>query len=154
VVAARRLIVLLAVVVPALVAAHPLLGAVGGESGGEPAVGRVGAGPLLDVSSLAPGRAVEAPLTIANAGSAPGTFVLGASTRGSRLLAQRLRLVVSGGEGVLYEGSLSDLGGVRLALLAPGQKRRFTLQATLPSSLGNELQGLAGHVELGVTVAA
>lgn len=146
--AARRLLLPLAVLVAALVAVHPVAGGTGGESG-EPAVR--GGSPLLDVSGLVPGRAVEGSVTIANAGTASGTFVLAAAASGDRLLGERLHVVFRLGGGVLYEGPLAGFAGARLGVLAPGQERELEVRAELPRSAGNELQGVSASVELAVT---
>lgn len=147
--AARRLILPVAVLVAALVAVNPVAGGIGGDDGA-PAVGGPGAGPLLDVSELAPGRAVQDSFTVANVGTAPGTFVLQASESGNRLLAERLRLVVASGDRDLYAGMLTRFEGVPLGVLAPGEEQPVRVRIALPASSGNDLQGLSAGLELRV----
>lgn len=149
--AARPALFLLAVVVAALVAVHPVLGGVG-VTEGRPAVGRTGTGPLFDLARLAPGREGTSSLTVTNVGTGSGTFVLGAFTSGSPALARRLVLVVTDRDRELYHGSLAGLDAVRLALLAPGQRRTFELRAELGRG-GNALQGTTLGVDFLVTVA-
>ncbi|MGH3094026.1 MAG: hypothetical protein ACRDOG_17095 [Gaiellaceae bacterium] len=146
--AARRLILPLAVLVAALVAVHPVLGGIGPD--GAPAVGRPASGPLLDVSALAPGRAVESSITLANVGTAPGTFVLQATGSGSRPLAEALRLEVASGGRVLYEGTLAGFEDVPLGILAPGEEQVVDTRVALSPAAGNDLQGLSAGVDLRV----
>ncbi len=148
--AARRLSLPLAVLVAALAAVHPVLGGVGGGEGA-PAVARSGSGPLLDVSALAPGRAEEGSVTVANVGAAPGTFVLQASESGSRVLAESLRLVVTSGERVLYAGTLAGFADVPLGVLAPGEEQVVGTRVALSPAAGNDLQGLSAVVDLRIT---
>lgn len=135
----------------ALVAVHPVLGGIGAGEGA-PAVGRSGSGPLLDVSELAPGRAVERSVTVANVGTAPGTFVLEASESGSRLLGESLRLVVRSGGRALYSGTLAGFQNVPLGRLAPGEEQVVRTHVALSPAAGNELQGLSADMELRVVV--
>ena len=147
--AARRLLLPLAVLVGALVAVHPVLGGIGGGVGA-PAVGHSASGPLLDVSTLAPGRAVERSVTVANVGTAPGTFVLQAARSGSRPLAEALRLEVTSGGRVLYEGTLASFEDVQLGVLTPGEERVVDTRVALSPAAGNDLQGLSADVDLRV----
>jgi hypothetical protein len=149
--AACRLLLPLAVLVAALVAVHPVLGGIDGSEG-EPAVGSAAKGPLVDVSNLAPGRGVRDSVTVANVGTAPGTFFLQASTGGSRVLAERLRLVVSREGRVLYEGSPAGFESVRLGRLAPAEERSVVVRVELPAAGGDELQGVAASLDLAVAV--
>ncbi|MGH3093999.1 MAG: hypothetical protein ACRDOP_11050 [Gaiellaceae bacterium] len=147
--AARRLLLPLAVLVAALVAVHPVLGGIGGAAGA-PAVGRSASGPLLDVSALAPGRPVESSVTVANVGTAPGTFVLQATGSGSRPLVEALRLEVASGGRVLYEGTLAGFEDVPLGVLAPGEEQVVDTRVALSLAAGNDLQGLSAGVDLRV----
>ena len=147
--AARRFLLPLAVLVAALVAVHPVLGGIGGDEG-VPAVARAASGPLVDLSALAPGRAVESSVTVANVGTAPGTFVLQAAGSGSRPLAEALRLEVTSGGRVLYEGTLAAFEDVPLGVLAAGEEQEVDTRVALSAAAGNDLQGLSAGVELRV----
>ena len=149
--AARRLLLPLAVLVAALVAVHPVLGGIGGAEGA-PAVGRSASGPLVDASALAPGRVVESSVTVANVGTATGTFVLQAAGSGSRPLAETLRLKVTSGGRVLYEGTLASFEDVPLGVLAPGEEQVVDTRVALAPAAGNHLQGLSAGVDLRVAV--
>jgi hypothetical protein len=147
--AARRFLLPLAVLVAALVAVHPVLGGIG-RSEGAPAVGRSASGSLLDVSAFAPGRAVAGSVAVANVGTAPGTFVLQATGSGSRPLAEALRLEVTSGGRVLYEGTLAGFERVPLGVLAPGEEQSVETRVALSPTAGNGLQGLSAGVDLRV----
>jgi hypothetical protein len=151
--AARRLLLPLAVLVAALVAVHPVLGGIGGAEGA-PAVGRSAPGPLVDASALAPGRAVESSVTLANVGTAPGTFVLQAAGSGSRQLAEALRLEVTSGGRVLYAGTLAGFEDLPLGVLAPGEEQVVDTRVALSPAAGNDLQGLSAGVDLRVAALA
>jgi hypothetical protein len=148
--AARRLLLPLGVLVAGLVAVHPVLGGVA-DPGGAP-LARTPAGSQLVLSTLSPGGAVRGPLVVANAGTAPGTFLLDASTTGSRRLATKMRLSVSEAGRVLYEGSPAGLRRLSVGVLAPGQERRLAVRVELSRAAGNALQGRS--IGLDVTVTA
>ena len=126
-----------------------MLGGVEGAAGAPRA--RTPAGPVLPLATLAPGRAVERPLVVANAGTAPGTFLLAASATGSRELLRALSVRVAEAERIVYEGPPAGLRGVSLGTVAAGQERRLTLRVELPSAAGNTLQGRSGGLEVTVT---
>lgn len=127
----------------ALLAVHPVLGAVGGADGSV-AVGRAGSGPVFDLGNLAPGHNASESVRIANAGSAPGTFVLSAAISGDAKLASSLVLTVADETGrVAYRGPLAGLAGEALGTFAPAEAHTYELSVALPTPTGNELQGLS-----------
>ena len=135
--------ILLPVLILALVAVHPVLAAADG-SDGSVAVGRVGSGPVFDLGNLAPGQNASENVRIANTGSAPGTFVLSAAVRGDAKLASSLVLTVAGDSGrIAYRGPLGGLAGETLGTFAPAEAHTYRLSVALPSTAGNELQGLS-----------
>lgn len=124
-------------------AVHPVLAAAGG-SDGSVEVGRVGSGPVFDLGNLAPGDNASESVRIANTGSASGTFVLSVAVSGDAKLASSLVLTVADDTGrIAYQGPLADLAGETLGTLAPAEAHTYTLSVTLPSTAGNELQGLS-----------
>ncbi len=127
----------------ALVAVHPVLGGIGG-SDGRVAVARNGSGPVFDLASLAPGQKASESVRIANAGSAPGTFVLSAAMSGDAKLASSLVLTVADETGhVAYRGPLAGLADETLGTLVPAEAHTYKLSVVLPGTAGNELQGLS-----------
>jgi spore coat-associated protein N len=139
----RRILLPLLILAVALVAVHPVLAAAGG-SDGSVAAGRVGSGPVFDLGNLAPGDNASGSVRIANTGSAAGTFVLSAEVSGDSKLASSLVLTVVDDTGrTAYRGSLAGLAGEALGTFAPAEAHTYQLSVALPSSAGNELQGLS-----------
>jgi len=139
----RRILFPVLILAVALVAVHPVLAAAGG-SGGSVAVGRVGSGPVFDLGNLAPGDSASGSVRIANTGSAPGTFVLSAAVNGDAKLASSLVLTVADDTGrIAYRGPLAGLAGEALGTFAPAEAHAYKVSVALPSTAGNELQGLS-----------
>jgi spore coat-associated protein N len=139
----RRILFSVVTLAVALVAVHPVLGGVGG-SDGSVTVGRSGSGPVFDLAGLAPGHDASGSVRIANAGSAPGTFVLQAAVSGDAKLASSLVLTVADETGrIAYRGPLTGLSGEALGTFAPAEAHTYRLSVTLPGTAGNELQGLS-----------
>lgn len=139
----RRVLFSLLILSVALVAVQPVLGGIGG-SDGSVAVGRVGSGPVFDLGNLAPGHNASESVRIANTGSAPGTFVLSAAVSGDSKLASSLVLTVADDTGrIAYRGPLARLAGEKLGTFAPAEAHTYKLSVALPSTAGNELQGLS-----------
>ncbi len=106
------------------------------------------AAPAPARSSISPGshRAHEPSgnVRIANAGSAPGNFVLSAAVSGDAKLASSLVLTVADETGhVAYRGSLAGLSSETLGTFAPAETHTYKLSVALPGTAGNELQGLS-----------
>ena len=142
----RRILFPVLILAVALVAVHPVLAAAGG-SGGNVAVGRVGSGPVFDLGNLAPGDSASGSVRIANTGSAPGTFVLSAAVNGDAKLASSLVLTVADDTGrIAYRGPLAGLAGEALGTFAPAEAHTYKLSVALPSTAGNELQGVSARV--------
>ena len=81
---------------------------------------------------------------IANAGSAPGTFVLSAAVSGDTKLASSLVLTVADETGrIAYQGPLAGLADDALGTFAPAEAHTYQLSVALPGTAGNELQGLS-----------
>ena len=139
----RRILLPVLILAVALVAVHPVLAAAG-DSDGNVAVGRVGSGPVFDLGNLTPGDKASESVRIANTGSASGTFVLSAAVSGDTKLASSLVLTVADDTGrIAYRGPLAGLAGETLGNFAPAEAHTFTLNVALPSTAGNELQGLS-----------
>ena len=139
----RRILFPVLILAVALVAVHPVLAAAG-ASDGSVVVGRVGSGPVFDLGNLAPGDSASESVRIANEGSAPGTFVLSAAVKGDAKLASSLVLTVADDTGrIAYRGPLAGLSGEALGTFAPAEAHTYTLSVALPSTAGNELQGLS-----------
>jgi spore coat-associated protein N len=139
----RRLLFSVVTLAVALVAVHPVLGGVGG-SAGSVTVARTGSGPVFDLGNLAPGHGASESVRIANAGSAPGTFILSAAVSGDAKLASSLVLTVADESGrIAYRGPLAGVAGDALGTFAPAEAHTYKLSVTLASSAGNELQGLS-----------
>lgn len=139
----RRFLLPLVILAIALVAVQPVLAAVG-NSHGQVAVTRSGAGPVFDLASLVPGQKASKSVRIANSGSAPGTFILSAAVSGNAKLASSLILTVSDETGrVGYTGPLAGVAGATLGTIAPAQAHTYKLSVALPGTTGNELQGLS-----------
>jgi hypothetical protein len=74
--------------------------------------------------------------------------VLEASEAGNRSLLDRLRLVVTEGDRLLYAGRLAGARSVHLGRLAPGGERLLGVRVALSPSAGNDLQGLSAGLDL------
>ena len=127
----------------ALVAVHPVLAAAGGPES-TVAVGRVGSGPVFELGNLAPGQNASESVRIANTGGTPGKFVLSAAMSGDAKLASSLILTVADDTGrIAYRGPVAGLADETLGTFAPAEAHTYTLGVALPSTAGNELQGLS-----------
>lgn len=139
----RRILFSVVTLAVALVAVHPILGGVGGPDGNVVVATNV-AGPVFDLAGLAPGQKASDKVLIANAGSAPGAFVLSAAVSGDAKLASSLVLTVADETGrIAYEGPLAGLAGDALGTFAPAEAHTYQLSVALPGTAGNELQGLS-----------
>ena len=139
----RRIFFSVVTLVVALVAVHPVLGGVG-SSDGSVAIGHAGSGPVFDLGSLAPGHDASESVRIANAGTAPGRFVLSAAVSGDAKLASSLVLTVADETGrIAYRGPLAGLAAEALGTFAPAEAHTYKLNVALPGTAGNELQGLS-----------
>ena len=100
--------------------------------------------PSWRLGNLTPGDKASESVRIANTGSASGTFVpLGCSERNAKL-ASTLVLTVADDTGrIAYRGPLADLADETLGTFAPAEAHTYTLGVALPSTAGNELQGLS-----------
>ena len=103
-------------------------------------------GAILSGRDLVPGDRVSGRLTIANTGTLAGSFTLSGAVRGSKPLADHLRLTVRewlhGAESLVYSGSLAGLRAVKLGVIGPGHARTFHLSVAFRSDASSALQGL------------
>ena len=125
-------------------AAFKLMGASGAVS---LANSREGAA-ILSGAGLRPGAQSSGSVTIGNPGSSETRLALDvtsegetAGTGGARIW-DTLRISISDGSRVVYEGRMADLGRLTLGALAAGGQRTYAVTATLPSGANdNALQG-------------
>lgn len=130
--------------------------AVAAPGGGEPAwaqvrlasgvaqVGNSRAGEaVVTATGMRPGDSTSGTVTIGNAGDAAGRFSVAVTDVDGALLAGAVRLDVraQGASAAAYEGPLGEVGDVDLGTIAPGEERTYEVRLTLPSGVGNLLQG-------------
>ena len=103
---------------------------------------------ILSGAGLRPGAQSSGSVTIGNPGSSETRLALDvtsegetAGTGGARIW-DTLRISISDGSSVVYEGRVADLGRLTLGALAAGGQRTYAVTATLPSGANdNALQG-------------
>lgn len=109
---------------------------------------------LFDVQNLKPGDVIKRTLTIENHGNTDIHYVTEAAfLSGSKKLYKQLKLWVTDGQQVLYEGSLSGFNGLdkRKLTLTDSDKLHFYVE--FPYESGNEFQGLATEFEIVLAAA-
>ena len=108
-----------------------------------------GGGAQLSVGGLVPGQSRTATIRVSNAGSGASSFALAADLAdrvapGGTPLSSVLELRIASPRGsVLYEGPLANLHRLPLGRIDAGGTRAFEFTVSLPSSVGNEVQGSA-----------
>jgi hypothetical protein len=101
----------------------------------------------LSITGLVPGQSREATIRVSNAGSGAASFALANHfvdrvTPGGAPLSSALDLRIASPDGaVVYDGTLAGLGRLPLGRIDAGGTRAFDFIVTLPSSVGNEVQG-------------
>jgi hypothetical protein len=103
---------------------------------------------ILSGSGLRPGARSSGSVTIGNPGAAETRLALDVTSEGETAGAggariwDTLRISISDGSRVVYEGRVADLGRLTLGALAAGGRRTYAVTATLPSGPNdNTLQG-------------
>lgn len=107
--------------------------------GGLRIAGSGGERAILSGSDLAPGGTVRGSVAIRDRGSRPATLVLaglhlrnGGGGPLSSALLLTVRDITRRSDGIIYSGPLSGLRRLRAGALAPGQRRRYLFEATVP----------------------
>lgn len=110
---------------------------------------------FVSVSDLIPGDSATRSVTVENTGSVPFTYTITASNEGgapSLMWSDKvdgLQVTVSGDAGQIYSGSVSDLAGLASGTTVPaGDTEVLTYVFSLPSSAGNDFQGLSQGIGL------
>ncbi len=103
---------------------------------------------ILSGSGLRPGAQTSGSVTIGNPGASETRLALDVTSEGETAGAggariwDTLRISISDGSRVVYEGRVADLGRLTLGALAVGGQRTYAVTATLPSGPNdNALQG-------------
>jgi hypothetical protein len=106
-----------------------------------------GGGARLSVGGLVPGQSRSATIRVSNTGSGAASFALAANSidrvaPGAVPLSSVLDLRIAPvGGAALYNGTLAGLRHLQLGRIEAGGTRALEFTVTLPSSVGNEVQG-------------
>lgn len=99
--------------------------------------------------NLLPGQSRQGSVTITNPNLQPLNLSLFPRLTSGRPLAEATQLkLVRPGRGRLYSGPLAAMPKLALGQLAPGEKREYRFEATLPDNAANALQGRRGSLDL------
>jgi spore coat-associated protein N len=97
---------------------------------------------IFDVGNLKPGDSVVGQVTITNSGSLPAVFSLTeVSPSNGFANAANLKMKVTEGSNVVFEGTFGQLGTKPLGTFAAGAAKTYTFTTTLDANAGNEEQG-------------
>jgi hypothetical protein len=147
----------LAVAIGILALALPLAFGSGARGAGVDPVQVFSSGPLvsaeasgasqLSIAGMVPGESRSATVRVANAGTASAMFNFAAhvadqvGSGGARLSdAMVLRIESTAGD-PLYSGLIGQMPRLGLGAIAAGAERAYRFTVTLPSSVGNEVEG-------------
>ena len=98
---------------------------------------------FLTASNMAPGDQVTSVLAVQNLGNLDlNTSVSARQQAGSTEMYNRLQVMVTDGQGILFEGDLADLHDFDIGTIVVSDSKNITFTAELPLGAGNEFQGL------------
>lgn len=107
-----------------------------------------GGGAILVAKNMIPGETRGDNVTIKNTGKVPVTLSMGASSitanppNASSIFHTKL-FETGNSSSPYYSGPVKDFTGKKIGDISPGKSRQFTLQAILPSSVGNEAENIS-----------
>jgi hypothetical protein len=108
-----------------------------------------GGGAQLSIAGMVPGESRSATVRVANTGAASAAFSLAVRTAdrvgaGGGALSDALILRIESARGaVLYSGPIGQVPRLGLGDLGAGAERAYRFAVTLPSEVGNEVEGAA-----------
>ncbi|WP_459500904.1 TasA family protein [Bacillus sp. C1] len=98
---------------------------------------------LFDASNMKPGDWAKRSIRISNEGTKQLSYRIKSEiSEGSTKLYEALTVTVKDKQGLLYEGSLTELQSMEKRLLAVGRTDELIYTVHVPKELGNEYQGL------------